>query len=34
MLKTIRLKEENMKKIKETAETRMTVHTQCVLIDA
>ena len=34
MAENIKLKEENMKKIKENAETRMAVHTQCVLIDA
>ena len=34
MVETIKLKEKNMKEIKENAETRMAVHTQCVLIDA
>ena len=34
MVETLRLKEENIRKIKENAETRMAVHTQCVLIDA
>ena len=34
MVETIKLEEEKMEKIKENAETRMAVHTQCVLIDA
>ena len=35
MVETLKLKEKNkIKKIEKIAETRVAVHTQCVLIDA